>query len=239
VKPYLVLLPGMLCDEAYYASQLTDLRKVATISIASYPRIDSISAMADVVLRDAPDSFAVAGHSMGGRVAQEVIARVPHRITGIGLFGTDYCGFRDNEERMREESRRLEWLALVDSKGFRHFAEQWAPLLVAPGRHHDGALLASIAAMAERLGRAGLDAHCRAGLSRGDYTDLLPTIAVPALVVTGSEDTLRPPALHRDIARRIPNARLAIIEGAGHMSSMEDPVAVTAHMVSWLNGLEP
>jgi len=234
VKPHLLLLPGMLCDEAYYAPQLPELTKLARISIASYPNLESISAMADAVLRGAPERFAIAGHSMGGRVAQEVIARAAHRVIGLGLFGTDYRGFRSSEERLREESRRLEWLDLVDSNGFAHFAQRWAPLLVAPSRRSDSELLGRIVAMAERVGRAGLDAHCRAGLSRSDYSELLPKIDVPTLVLGGSEDTVRPPDLHRDIAQRIPNAHFAIIEGAGHMTSMEDAAAMTAEMVPWL-----
>jgi pimeloyl-ACP methyl ester carboxylesterase len=171
---------------------------------------------------------------MGGRVVQELISRAPERVIGIGLSGTDYRGFQDEAERAREESRRLEWLAMVDRDGFDRFVEQWAPRLVAPPRRVDAALISRISSMARRLGREGLDAHCRAGLSRPDYTTLLPRIAVPALVMAASEDDVRPVQLHRDIASRIPEASLAIIKGSGHMMSMEDPVAVTAHMRSWL-----
>lgn len=91
--------------------------------------------------------------------------------------------------------------------------------------------------MAERLGRAGLNAHCQAGLSRADYSNLLPRIEAPTLVMGGSEDIVRPPEVHRDIASRIPNARLAILDGVGHMMSLEDPDAVTAHMLPWLASL--
>jgi pimeloyl-ACP methyl ester carboxylesterase len=237
LKPHLILLPGMLCDEAYFASQLPDLQLVATISVASYPNTATIAAMADAVLCRAPEQFAVAGHSMGGRVAQELVRRAPQRVTGIGLFGTDYRGIRNSEERADEQIRRRNWLALIDSQGFRHFAEQWAPLLVAPARRGDEALLAEIMTMAERFGRAGLDAHCLAGLSRPDYTDLLPRISVPVLVATGREDAIRTPALHEEMAARIPTARLAIIEGSGHMLSMEAAPAMTAAMIPWLASL--
>ena len=83
-------------------------------------------------------------------------------------------------------------------------------------RRRDATLLAEIVTMAERFGRAGLDAHCLAGLSRADYTDLLPRIAVPALVATGSEDSLRTPSLHPGNGRANTNAHLVIIEGSGH-----------------------
>jgi pimeloyl-ACP methyl ester carboxylesterase len=237
LKPRLILLPGMLCDRVYYESQLLDLQRVAKVSVAEYPNTSTISEMAQLVLRTAPERFAVAGHSMGGRVAQELTAIAPERVIGLGLFGTDYRGFGSEEERSAEEVRRLGWLELIDRQGFHHFAQQWAPRLVAPGRQTQHRLISRIVQMAERLGRTALDAHCRAGLSRVDYTSLLPRIETPTLVMTGSEDIVRPPELHRDIAKRIPNARLAIIEGAGHMMSMEDPEAVTAQMLPWLASL--
>jgi pimeloyl-ACP methyl ester carboxylesterase len=237
VKPHLILLPGMLCDDASFARQLPDLRQLATVSIASYPNTTSISAMADKVLREAPERFAVAGHSMGGRVAQELMVRAPQRVVGIALLATDYRGLRAPEERASEKMRRRNWLALIDAQGFRRFAEQWAPLQIAPARRDDAALLGEIISMAERFGRAGLDAHCLAGLSRPDYLDLLPRIAVPTLVAAGSEDSLRTPALHEEMAARIPNARLAIIEGAGHMLSMEAASAMTEAMAPWLAAL--
>ncbi len=237
MKPRLILLPGMLCDRAYYEPQLAALQKVAELSVAQYSNISTIAEMARLVLGSAPERFAVAGHSMGGRVAQEIIARAPERVTGLGLFGTDYRGFVSQEERSGEEVRRLQWLELVDREGFHHFAQQWAPRLIAPSRRAQHVLISRLVEMAERLGRAALDAHCQAGLSRVDYSNLLPRIQAPTLVMTGSEDNVRPPELHRDIAGRIPNARLAIIEGSGHMMSMEDPDQVTAHMLPWLASL--
>jgi pimeloyl-ACP methyl ester carboxylesterase len=234
MKPQLVLLPGMLCDHDYYEPQLAALRTVADVLIPSYPFVCSISEMAEQVLQQAPQRFAVAGHSMGGRVAQEIVARAPERVTGLGLCGTDYRGFQSPEERAGEETRRVEWLELVNRTGFAAFAAQWAPRLVASARRNDQELLARIAKMAEGHGTRGLDAHCLAGLSRPDHTDLLGRITVPTLLIAGSEDYFRTPALHKEFGSRIPGARVAIIEGSGHMMSMEAPEEVNAHMLQWL-----
>ena len=239
MKLQLILLPGMLCDRGYYEPQLAALQTVADVSIPSYPFVSSIGEMAEQVLREAPPRFAVVGHSMGGRVAQEIVARAPERVTGLGLCGTDYHGFQSPEERAGEETRRVDWLALVDRIGFAAFAAQWAPRLVASSRRNDIELLGRIAKMAEDHGPRGLDAHCRAGLSRPDHTHLLGRIAVPTLLIAGSEDGLRTPALHHEFGSRIPGARVAVIEGSGHMMSMEDPAAVNAHMLQWLASLRP
>ncbi len=237
MKPALVLLPGMLCDHAYFQAQLPELQRIAEVSVASYPRLTTIASMAQQVLREAPQRFAVGGHSMGGRVVQEIVGCAPERIIGVGLFGTDYRGFADDQERSREQARRQEWLELVDREGFDRFAQQWAPRLVAPARRSDRALIEDIAQMAGRLGREALDAHCLAGLSRPDYTWLLPRIAVPTLFMTGSEDAFRPADLHRQMANMVPSATVAIIEGAGHMTAMENPQAVNAAMIPWIKRL--
>jgi len=235
----LILLPGMLCDQDYYEAQLPRLCSIAEVSIAAYPTLTTIADMAQRVLQDAPERFALAGHSMGGRVAQEIVARAPARVAGLGLFGTDYRGLSTAAERAAEEAQRQQWLELVDREGFAHFAEHWARLLIAPARQADRALIASIVRMAQRFGRAGLDAHCRAGLSRPDYASLLPRIEIPCLLIAGGEDRLRTPEVHREMARLIPKAQLAVLEGVGHMLSMEAPEAVSAHMLPWLASLRP
>src|SRR5579864_1985473 len=121
----------MLCDHDYYQAQLDDLQRVAEVSIASYPTLSSIAEMARRVLTGAPPRFALAGHSMGGRVVQEIVARAPERVLGLGLFGTDYRGFESEQERQAEQLRRQEWLARIDREGFVQFAQWWAPRLVA------------------------------------------------------------------------------------------------------------
>ena len=237
MKPTLVLLPGMLCDHAYFQAQLPELQRIAEVSVASYPRVTTIAAMAQQVLREAPERFAVGGHSMGGRVAQEIVGCAPERVLGVGLFATDYRGFADDHERLREQARRQEWLELVDRQGFDRFAQQWAPPLVARRRQSDRALIEAIAQMARRMGREALDAHCLAGLSRVDYAWLLPRVSVPTLFITGSEDSFRSADLHHQMASLVPGATVTIIEGAGHMAAMEDPQAVNAAMIPWIRRL--
>ena len=86
----LVLVPGLLCDAAVWKPQMKALKKLARIQVADHGELDSLGAMAEAILAKAPPKFAVAGHSMGGRVALEVVRRAASRVTGLALLDTGY-----------------------------------------------------------------------------------------------------------------------------------------------------
>jgi pimeloyl-ACP methyl ester carboxylesterase len=234
MKPELVLLPGMLCDDAYWAPQRRALEAFAELTVASYPRAETIDEMASAVISAAPPLFAVAGHSMGGRVALEIAAQVPDRLTGLGLFGTDYRGLGDPAARAAESAARRDGLDFVAAHGMEAYARRWAASIVAPSRAEDADLIERIVGMVLRQPPGALEAHGKAGLSRADHAALLPQIRVPTLVVAGGADTRRPAAAMADMARRIPDSRFVTLEGCGHMLSMEDPAGMTAVMRPWL-----
>lgn len=230
----LLLLPGMLCDAASWRAQVTDLADVANLRVMSYGDADSFEAMAEAVLATAPERFALAGHSMGGRVAQEVYRKAPERVIALALLATDYRGHADEAARAAESARRDSILARVRADGMDTFARFWAPQAIAPANMANAELVADAVAMMARHSPAALEAETLAGLTRPDRSALLPTIACPTLICPGDQDTLRPVAIHQDMAARIPNARLVVIEGSGHMVAMERPDAVSAAMRGWL-----
>src|ERR1700688_1935567 len=84
----LVLLPGLLCDEEVWREQIGALSDLVTCTCLDWGSLDSIVSMAELVLRTAPDRFALAGHSMGGRVAFQVYQMAPQRVTRIALLNT-------------------------------------------------------------------------------------------------------------------------------------------------------
>src|SRR5262245_11575615 len=98
----LILVPGLMCDGAVWEHQRKDLQDIATITIAHHGSLDSLDAMAALILKTAPESFALAGHSMGGRVAFEVVRRSPERVTRLALLDTAYrprpAGIKGDEE---------------------------------------------------------------------------------------------------------------------------------------------
>ena len=231
---HLLLLPGMLCDGAFWCAQIDALADICATSVASYGLSDSIDAMAQIVLADAPETFALAGHSMGGRVALEVYKRAPQRVLKLGLFCTDYRGHVSDEARKEELSSRGNMLALARARDMESVAREWVARVVSPDRLKDKKLVSAVMAMAARHSPAVLEAQIHAGLTRPDFSGVLPTITCPTLICAGEEDTMRPLEIHQDMAARLSTSRLAVIERSGHMVAMEQPRAVSEAMRNWL-----
>ncbi len=230
----LLLLPGMLSDVAVWAPQIAALRDLSAPRVADYGDLDSIEAMAQAALADAPPRFALAGHSMGGRVALEICRRAPERVMALGLFGTDYRRPVDDAERAMEAGRRAKVLAWVAAEGMVPYARAWARRVVMPPRRDDAALIDAIVAMTIRHTPAQLAAHSLAGLNRPDFSHVLTGIACPTLIVAGSGDNVRSVETHRDMAARIARAERVVLDSCGHMMTLEQPAEMARTMRRWL-----
>jgi pimeloyl-ACP methyl ester carboxylesterase len=194
------------------------------------PEHDSILAMAEAVLRWAPPTFALAGHSMGGRVAFQVYRLAPERVTKIAVFNTGSDARTESEEPGR---RKL--LSIARSQGMRAMAVEWLKGMLPPYRQDDTPLVEEIIAMFERKSPDLFEIQMLALLGRPNATPLLAEIQCPALVLTGRDDAWSPPARHLDMAQLIPKSELVLVPKCGHMSTMERPDEVTAAMRQWLN----
>jgi len=224
----LYLLPGLLCDAAIWRPQIAALSPRYDVRVPDLTGLGSIPAMAAHVLQDAPERFAVAGHSMGARVALEMWRQAPERVTHIALLDTGaHAADPDEPERRRRMTD------LSRTRGMRALADAWLPPMVAPAHFH-GPLKDALYAMVERMTP---DIHHRqiaALLDRPDARPLLSGIRIPAMVGVGGEDRWSPPAQNRAIADAIPGARFVLFEGSGHMSPLEAPEAVSAAIAQWL-----
>lgn len=230
----LVLLPGLLCDEAVWQGQIDALRDVAACTCMDWGRLDSILAMAERVLRLAPQEFSLAGHSMGGRVAFQVARLAPQRVKRLALFNTGADAKPAGEAGANEERKRRELLEIARTQGMRAFAMAWLPPMMKPGRMADKALVDSIVAMLERKTPEVYEMQMLALLGRPDARPVLPAIKCPTLLLTGREDSWSPPARHQEMAAAIPNSRVVIVPDSGHMAPMEQPAAVARAMREWL-----
>lgn len=227
----LVLLPGLLCDRAVWHSQIDAL---GPAFVADHGSLDSLAAMAAHTLATAPAGpLAVAGHSMGGRVAFEMLRQAPDRIERLALLDTSYHPLADGAAGETETKGRLALLAIARRNGMRAMARDWALGMVHPSRH-DGPVFEAVLDMFERHTPDIFAAQINALLNRPDCSELLSTIRCPTLLLCGREDAWSPPSRHEHMQRAIPGSRLVVVEQCGHMSTMEQPEAVSQALADWL-----
>jgi pimeloyl-ACP methyl ester carboxylesterase len=192
---------------------------------------DSIAALAGHVLATAPPRFALAGLSMGGYVALEVLRRAPERVTRLALLDT-----QARADSATASARRHQLMALAEHGAFRGVTPRLLPLFIHPDRLGDADLVATVQAMAEGTGKEGFLRQQTAILGRPDSRPSLPAIACPTLVLAGRDDAVTPPKLQLELATLIPNATLVLIPRCGHLAPLERPDAVTRQLRLWLDG---
>ena len=231
----LVLLPGLMCDRTVWEHAAQHLSDIAEpILIEWGPSHTSITGMAEAALKQAPPRFAVAGHSMGGRVAFELYRLAPERVSHFAVLNTGVPALAPGEKGAAEEQGRRRMLQIAVEKGVREMAKEWLQGMIPPYRYGDAELVESITRMFERKTAEDFEIQMLALLGRPDAGPVLPTIQVPTLVLTGADDQWSTPEVHRAMAAAIPHAELVLIPRAAHMSTMERPEEVTRAMRAWL-----
>jgi len=229
-KTPLILLPGLLCDAALWGHQTETLADVADATVADLTHDDTIAAMAARVLKAAPRTFALAGISMGGYVAQEIMRQAPARVTRLALLDTSA---RADDEAQR--SRRCALLSQLEHGDFKGVTTRLLPLLIHHDRLADEALIGVVRASAAKVGAAAYRRQQHAILGRRDGRQDLAKIKCPTLILCGRQDALTPLPLHEEMAAEIPRASLVVVEDCGHLAPLERPRTVSAVMRYWLN----
>jgi pimeloyl-ACP methyl ester carboxylesterase len=223
----LLFLPGLACDARIYAPQLAAFPDARAVD--GYGTASTLQQMARIALDQAPDSFDLFGHSMGGRVALEVYRLAPERVRRLALVSTGVHSLREGEPAKREALQAIGW-----ELGYEKLIDTWLPPMVAESNRSQTGIYGPLRQMNLDAGQAVFDAQIHALVTRPEMESLLPQIACPTLVMTGELDTWSPPAQHAAIAAAIPNSELVIVPGAGHMIQLEAPGAVNAAIARWL-----
>ena len=226
----LILVPGLLCDEDLWRDQLPALAPHAEVSITmEQTRHESISAIAAAILAAAPSRFALAGLSMGGMVALELMRQAADRVTRLALLDTSARANTEEELKVRAGRIALVQAGHVDIMlGLQ--LSRFLPLT----RLVDVPLVDRALKMMRRVGAATYIRQERAGMRRIDSRPSLGAITCRTLVLCGRQDAATPLALSEEIAAAIAGARLEVIEDCGHLSTMEQPDAVNRALVDWL-----
>lgn len=232
----LILVPGLMCDEALWAPLQPLLPAGLACRVVDHGGADSITQMAQQLLATAPPQFALAGHSMGGRVALEVMRLAPQRVRGLALLDTGYQARPAGPAGEEEARKRQALLDLARRDGVRAMALEWVQGMVHPARRGDALLVDAIVAMFERKSADIFARQIAALLARPDATPVLADLRVPALVLCGRQDSWAPPPQHQAMAALMPRRPLLrVVEEAGHMSPMERPGAVAQALLEWLD----
>ncbi|MCB8838521.1 alpha/beta fold hydrolase [Aurantimonas sp. VKM B-3413] len=217
----IVLVPGLLCTGELYRHQIEALG--ADCLIADTLQDATITAMAERLLAEAPRRFVLCGLSMGGYVALEVMRLAPDRVFGLALMATSA---RPDTPEQTEARRRL--IAFAARAGIAAVGDVLADRLFAPEAARDPVLRALTVTMAEAVGIQAFIRQQEAIIARRDQTDLLSGVAAPTEVLAGILDQIIDPARSREMAAAIPGAHLTMIEGGGHLVTLEAPDPATA-----------
>ncbi len=215
-----IFIPGLLCTELLFAKQRATLSKAGLI--ADTRQHDSINEMARVALGQCTGALVPVGLSMGGYVALEMARLAPERIAGMALLSTN-AGL-DSDKRANERHQAIK---LATHKGFKGITRSFLSQLISKSECVDEVLVDNILAMASDIGRLGFVRQQTAILGRRDQKDTLASFNKPVLVLCGTLDIVTPPKLSRDMADLTPYATLKLLDGIGHLSSLEAPGAVT------------
>jgi len=229
----LILIPGSLNDARVWDAQAAGLAAHAEIRIADITTQATTAAMAEAVLAGAPPRFALAGFSLGGYVALEVLRLAAPRLTGLALISSSA-----RPEHPDAVPGREKMIALAQ-KDFQRMLTGMRPFMLAAANLGNTDLNARLDEMMLAVGPATFVRQSRAVIERGDSRGLLAAISCPTLIACGREDRVTPPALSEEMAAAIPNARLELIDNAAHMLPMEAPESLTRLLARWLDTTSP
>ena len=230
MKEPLVLVPGLSCNAALYAPQWLALADGRPILVADHASHDTLSEIASRLLDAAPPRFALCGLSMGGYIAFEVLRQAPERVTRLALLDTSAKPATPETNLPREQM-----IALAEKGAFDNVTTLLWQRLVAPARLTDEPLRLLVRRMADEVGADGFVRQQKAIMKRPDSRPVLAGLSIPTLVLVGEEDEITPVAEAREMAGLAgAAARLALVPGCGHLSTLEAPEIVTEELLRWL-----
>ena len=223
------MVPGMMCDERIFSPQIEELSQNLEVTIADISNFSSVSELASDVLKKAPKSFSLLGHSMGGIVAMEIYSQEPKRIEKLILMDTNPKAELD-EVKLKREPQIKE---VNKGKLLEVMRDEMKPNYLAESENKRSVLNVCMD-MALTLGPDVFINQSRALQSRLDHQNTIQSIKIPVLIMCGSEDKLCPVERHEMMHNMISDSDLIIINNAGHMPTLEQPRETTEVIKEWL-----
>lgn len=229
-----VLIPGLGDSARLFEAQIPVLWRFGPVTVADHTRDERMSALAARVLAHAPPRFALAGLSMGGYAALEIMRQAPERVLRLALLDTS--ARPDSEEATQ---LRLAAIARAERGEYQQVTEELWPRVVHSNRVGDEALKRNFITSHLETGAEAYVRQQRAIIGRADSRPSLAAIRCPTLVVVGDDDRITPLALAQELVHGIAGARLVVVPDSGHLSCIEQPATVSDALVSWLSTPAP
>jgi pimeloyl-ACP methyl ester carboxylesterase len=225
----ILLVPGLVSSPRIFAPVVPALWRLGPVTIANHIRDDNMGAIARRILAEAPPRFALAGHSMGGYIAFEIMRQAPERVAKLALINT-----QARPDTPEATTRRRGLVARAKAGEFRAILDELFLIFVHPSRRGSADLRQLVHDMAEDI---GVDAFIRqqtAVIGRPDSRPTLAWIKCPTLVLSGDEDNTIPNSLSKEMADGIHGAKLVILSHCGHLPQVEQPQATAEVLVEWM-----
>jgi pimeloyl-ACP methyl ester carboxylesterase len=225
----ILLVPGLVSSPRIYAPVIPALWRFGPVTVANHIRDDSMGAIARRILAEAPPRFALAGHSMGGYIAFEIMRQAPERVAKLALINP-----QARPDAPEATARRRGQIARAQAGDYRAILDELFPGFVHPSRRGDAALRKLVHDMGDDVGAEAFVRQQTAVMTRPDSRPTLAWIKCPTLVLTGDEDNTIPNSLSVEMAEGIPGAKLVILPHCGHLPQPEQPQATVETLVEWL-----
>ena len=225
----ILLVPGLVSSPRIYAPVVPALWQFGPVTVANHIRDAHMALIARRILAEAPPRFALAGHSMGGYIAFEIMRQAPERVAKLALLNT-----QARSDTPEATARRRTMMARARGGEYRAMLDELFPGFVHPSRREDATLRQLVYDMGEDVGAEAFVRQQEAIISWPDSRPVLATIKCPTLVLSGDEDNTIPNALSVEMGDNIHNAKLVILPNCGHLPQVEQPEATAKALVEWL-----
>jgi pimeloyl-ACP methyl ester carboxylesterase len=225
----ILLVPGLVSSPRIYAPVEPDLWRFGPVTVANHIRDGHMALIARRILAEAPPRFALAGHSMGGYIAFEIMRQAPERVAKLALLNT-----QARPDTPEATARRRTMMARAKGGEYRAVLDELFSGFVHPSRREDASLRRLVYDMGDDVGVEAFMRQQEAIISRPDSRPILAAIKCPTLVLSGDEDNTIPNALSVEMADNLHNAKLVILPNCGHLPQPEQPQATAEALVEWL-----
>ena len=225
----ILLVPGLVSSPRIFVPVMPALWRMGPVMVANHIRDDNMGAIARRILDEAPPRFALAGHSMGGYIALEIMRQAPERVLRLALMNT-----QARSDTPEATTRRRSQMARAKAGEFRDVLNELFSIFVHPSRRDRADLLQLVHDMGHDVGVEAFVRQQTAIIGRPDLRPTLAAIACPTLVLSGDQDNTIPNSLSKEMAEGIRGAKLAILSHCGHLPQAEQTEATANALVEWL-----